>query len=96
LTPDFTFIDPFAGIGGMRLGFEAVGGKCVFTSELDPYGNRTCRADFPNDEHSIAGDITKVEANEIPDQDALLGGFPCQPFSIAGVSKKRMDSRKRG
>ncbi len=84
---DFTFIDLFAGIGGIRLGFEKVGGKCVFTSEWDEYARKTYSANFP-EEAEIAGDITKVEASEIPDHDILLAGFPCQPFSIAGVSKK--------
>lgn len=85
--PDFTFIDLFAGIGGMRRGFEAVGGQCVFTSEWDEYAQRTYRANF-HDDHSIAGDITKVDVSDIPPHDVLLAGFPCQPFSIAGVSKK--------
>ena len=94
--PDFTFIDLFAGIGGMRLGFEAVGGKCVFTSEWDAYSNKTYRANFPDDEHEIAGDITKIGADEIPEHDVLVGGFPCQPFSIAGVSKKNALGRPHG
>ncbi len=93
---DFTFIDLFAGIGGMRLGFEAVGGKCVFTSEWDAYSNKTYRANFPDDEHAIAGDITKIDADEIPDHDVLVGGFPCQPFSLAGVSKKNALGRPHG
>lgn len=84
---DFTFIDLFAGIGGMRSGFEAQGGKCVFTSEWDTYAQKTYTANFP-DSHAIAGDITKVDVADIPDHDVLLAGFPCQPFSIAGVSKK--------
>ena len=96
LTRDFTFIDLFAGIGGMRLGFEAVGGKCVFTSEWDAYSNKTYRANFPGDEHEIAGDITKIGADEIPEHDVLVGGFPCQPFSIAGVSKKNALGRPHG
>jgi DNA (cytosine-5)-methyltransferase 1 len=96
LKPDFTFIDLFAGIGGMRLGFEAAGGKCVFTSEWDTYSNRTYRANFPDDEHGIAGDITKIAAGEIPDHDVLLAGFPCQPFSLAGVSKKNALGRPHG
>ena len=85
--PDFTFIDLFAGIGGIRIGFESIGGRCVFTSEWDDYAKKTYLANFP-DSHDIAGDITKIEASEIPDHDILLAGFPCQPFSIAGVSKK--------
>lgn len=92
----FTFIDLFAGIGGLRLGFEAIGGKCVFTSEWDRYSQKTYRANFPNDDHEIAGDITKIRANEIPKHDVLLAGFPCQPFSIAGVSKKNALGRPHG
>lgn len=84
---DFTFIDLFAGIGGMRLGFEAHGGKCIFTSEWDSYAQKTYAANFADD-HAIAGDITKIDTADIPDHDVLLAGFPCQPFSIAGVSKK--------
>ena len=93
--PDFTFIDLFAGIGGIRKGFEAVNGKCVFTSEWDNYAQRTYRANFPDD-HEIAGDITKVKAEEIPTHDVLLAGFPCQPFSIAGVSKNNALGRAHG
>ncbi len=96
MNPDFTFIDLFAGIGGMRLGFESAGGKCVFTSEWDTYSNRTYQANFPDDEHAIAGDITKISAGEIPDHDVLLAGFPCQPFSLAGVSKKNALGRPHG
>jgi DNA (cytosine-5)-methyltransferase 1 len=95
-TQSFTFVDLFAGIGGMRLGFEAAGGKCVFTSEWDAYSNQTYRANFPDDQHDISGDITKVEANAIPDHDVLLAGFPCQPFSLAGVSKKNALGRPHG
>ncbi len=91
----FTFIDLFAGIGGMRAGFEAVGGKCVFTSEWDEYARRTYRANFP-DTHDIAGDITKVNAADVPPHHVLLAGFPCQPFSIAGVSKKKSLGREHG
>jgi len=80
----------------MRLGFEAAGGKCVFTSEWDKYSNQTYEANFPDDEHQIAGDITKIDASEIPDHDVLLAGFPCQPFSIAGVSKKNALGRPHG
>lgn len=92
----FTFIDLFAGIGGLRLGFEAVGGRCVFTSEWDRYSQKTYRANFPNDEHEIAGDIQIIDARLIPQHDVLLAGFPCQPFSIAGVSKKNALGRAHG
>jgi DNA (cytosine-5)-methyltransferase 1 len=91
----FTFIDLFAGIGGIRLGFEAQGGRCVFTSEWDVYAQKTYRANFV-DRHDIAGDITKVDVSDIPDHDVLLAGFPCQPFSIAGVSKKNALGRPHG
>lgn len=79
--PKFTFIDLFAGIGGIRLGFESVGGKCVFSSEFDEDACKTYEANFG--EHP-SGDITKIEAKDIPDFDILLGGFPCQAFSIIG------------
>lgn len=78
---NFTFIDLFAGIGGIRLGFESVGGKCIFSSEFDEDACKTYEANFG--EHP-AGDITKIEACAIPDFDILLGGFPCQAFSIIG------------
>lgn len=77
----FTFIDLFAGIGGIRLGFESVGGECVFSSEFDEAACKTYEANFG--EHP-SGDITKIAASEIPDFDILLGGFPCQAFSIIG------------
>jgi len=92
--PEFRFIDLFAGIGGMRLGFEAAGGRCVFTSEWNKYSQETYRANFCNEE--IAGDITKVGPWEIPDHDVLVAGFPCQPFSLAGVSKKNALGRAHG
>jgi DNA (cytosine-5)-methyltransferase 1 len=91
----FRFADLFAGIGGIRLAFEKLGGECVFTSEWDTYAQKTYAANFP-DGHSIAGDITKLDASDIPDHDLLLAGFPCQPFSIAGVSKKNALGRKHG
>lgn len=78
---DFRFIDLFAGIGGIRLGFESVGGHCVFSSEFDEDACKTYEANFG--EHP-SGDITKIDAKEIPDFDILLGGFPCQAFSIIG------------
>jgi DNA (cytosine-5)-methyltransferase 1 len=93
--PEFTFADLFAGIGGTRLGFEAVGGRCVFTSEWNKYACQTYRANH-SDHHQIAGDITKVSADEIPDHDILVAGFPCQPFSLAGVSKKNSLGRAHG
>lgn len=94
-THDFTFIDLFAGIGGMRRGFEDAGGKCVFTCEWDKYAQTTYRANFP-DEHEIAGDITALEMDDIPAHDVLLAGFPCQPFSLAGVSKFNSLGREHG
>lgn len=84
----FSFIDLFAGIGGLRRGFESIGGRCLFTSEWNEFSQRTYRANFPCDAHEIAGDITKIPEEDIPEHDVLLAGFPCQPFSIAGVSKK--------
>lgn len=93
--PDFTFIDLFAGIGGMRMGFESIGGKCVFTSEWNKYSRQTYQENFGCD-HEIAGDITKVSESEIPPHDVLLAGFPCQPFSIAGVSKKNSLGKAHG
>jgi DNA (cytosine-5)-methyltransferase 1 len=91
---DFTFIDLFAGIGGFRLGFEKVGGRCVFTSEWDRFAQQTYKANF-GDEH-LFGDITTLDTSDVPDHDVLLAGFPCQPFSIAGVSKKNALGRKHG
>jgi DNA (cytosine-5)-methyltransferase 1 len=92
----FSFIDLFAGIGGMRKGFETVGGRCVYTSEWNDWSKKTYRENFPGDAHEIAGDITHVDADDIPDHDVLLAGFPCQPFSIAGVSKKNALGRPHG
>jgi DNA (cytosine-5)-methyltransferase 1 len=89
----FKFIDLFAGIGGIRLAFQNLGGKCVFTSEWDTYSKKTYDANFGE---VPFGDITKISENEIPDHDILLGGFPCQPFSIAGVSKKNALGRAHG
>ena len=93
----FNFIDLFAGIGGIRLGFEAHGGHCVFTSEWNSFAQKTYIANFPQDDsHQFVGDITAVDATDIPDHDVLLAGFPCQPFSIAGVSKKNALGRPHG
>ena len=93
----FRFADLFAGVGGIRIGFEAQGGDCVFTCEWNKFSQQTYRANF-RDHHEIFGDITKIvdPANDIPDFDVLLGGFPCQPFSIAGVSKKNALGRPHG
>lgn len=92
-TGKFTFIDLFAGIGGMRLAFEACGGECVFTSEWDRYCQKTYLDNFGVLPH---GDITQIPAKDIPDHDILVAGFPCQPFSIAGVSKKNSLGRATG
>jgi len=111
---DFDFIDLFAGIGGIRRGFEQSGGRCVFTSEWNPFAVRTYRANHYCDErvHSFNEDIREITLSaredvtveeayrnineKIPDHDVLLAGFPCQPFSIAGVSKKNSLGRKHG
>jgi DNA (cytosine-5)-methyltransferase 1 len=106
---DFTFIDLFAGIGGIRTGFEKAGGKCVFTSEYDKYAVKTYLANYYCD-HEIHGDIREITQPEgiskkltyahiqksIPDHDVLIAGFPCQPFSIAGVSKKNSLGKAHG
>lgn len=95
----FRFIDLFAGIGGLRLGFEAIGGRCVFTSEWDRWSTETYRKNFPDGEdHVMAGDIRPYgkDPSKIPDFDVLLAGFPCQPFSLAGVSKKNSLGRAHG
>lgn len=91
----FAFIDLFAGIGGLRRGFESIGGKCVFTSEWNLHAQLTYKANY-NCDHEILGDITQIPAAEIPPHDVLLAGFPCQPFSIAGVSKKNALGRAHG
>lgn len=92
----FTFIDLFAGIGGIRRGFEKQGGRCVFTSEWNPWAKKTYLENFPEAVDAFAGDITLVDERDIPDHDVLLAGFPCQPFSIAGVSKKNALGKKHG
>lgn len=91
--PKFKFIDLFAGIGGIRLAYQNLGGKCVFSSEWNNFAKKTYEANFGE---VPFGDITKISETSIPDHDVLLGGFPCQPFSIAGVSKKNALGRKHG
>lgn len=89
----FTFSDIFAGIGGIRLGLERVGGSCVFSCEWDKYACKTYDAwygEFP------VGDIREIKVSDIPEHDVLAAGFPCQPFSIAGVSKKKSLGRAHG
>ena len=89
----FKFIDLFAGIGGMRLAYEQAGGHCVYSNEWNKYSQQTYFANFGEQPD---GDITKVDENSIPDHDVLVAGFPCQPFSIAGVSKKQSMGRATG
>jgi len=89
----FTFIDLFAGIGGFRIALESLGGTCVFSSELNRFSRETYRANFGE---VPAGDITKIDAGTVPSHDILAAGFPCQPFSIAGVSKRNSLGRPHG
>lgn len=91
--PQFTFIDLFAGIGGIKLPFQELGGKCVFSSEWNPKAKQTYEANFGEIPY---GDITKINKNEIPAHDILLAGFPCQAFSIAGERKGFSDEKGRG
>ena len=93
---NFKFVDLFAGIGGFRLAFESAGGTCVFSSEWDRFARQTYAENFGLDVDEIGGDITKIPAEEIPNHDVLLAGFPCQPFSLAGVSKKNSLGRAHG
>lgn len=87
---EFKFIDLFAGIGGIRIPFQELGGKCVFSSEWDKFAQKTYRVNFGE---MPQGDITQIESDSIPDFDVLLGGFPCQPFSSAGLKKGFDDTR---
>lgn len=89
------FADLFAGIGGIRLGLEQAGGTCVYTSEWDKFAVQTYAANHRS-LHEIAGDITQVNPSDVPDHDILAAGFPCQPFSLAGVSKKNSLGREHG
>ena len=88
--PKFTFIDLFAGIGGIRLPYDSLGGECVFSSEIDKWAIETYKANF---NEIPSGDITKIEAKDIPNFDILLGGFPCQAFSVAGKKMGFEDAR---
>ncbi|WP_422413789.1 MULTISPECIES: DNA (cytosine-5-)-methyltransferase [unclassified Endozoicomonas] len=110
----FKFVDLFAGIGGIRKGFEEIGGECVFTSEWNKYAVQTYKANYYSDpdKHTFNSDIREVTLSEthpeldnavaafvdqhVPDHDVLLAGFPCQPFSLAGVSKKNALGRVHG
>ena len=87
------FIDLFAGIGGTRLGFEAAGARCVYSCEWDKHSRKTYETNFGD---IPAGDIRFVNEKEIPDHEILVAGFPCQPFSIAGVTKKNALGHKHG
>ena len=90
---NFTFIDLFAGIGGFRIAFSECGGECVMASEWDTYAQMTYEANFG---HIPEGDITKISEECIPEHDILTAGFPCQPFSIAGVTKHNALGNKHG
>lgn len=92
-SPVQTFIDLFCGIGGFRLAFERAGGRCVFSSDYDRFSQQTYEANFGERPH---GDIHGVAVADIPAHDILCAGFPCQPFSLAGVSKKLSLGRKHG
>ena len=95
MSQGFTFIDLFAGIGGLRQAMESIGGHCVFTSEWDKFSKQTYEANY-RDNRPIAGDIREVAAEDIPPHNVLCAGFPCQPFSLAGVSKKNSLGREHG
>ena len=90
IAPEFTFIDLFAGIGGIRLPYQQAGGHCVFSSEWDKFAQKTYAANFGE---LPAGDITQITASDIPNHDILLGGFPCQTFSQAGLKRGFSDTR---
>ena len=90
MTNKFKFIDLFAGVGGIRIPFEELGGDCVFSSEWDKFSQQTYEANFGEIPH---GDITEIDAKDIPKHDLLVGGFPCQAFSQAGLKKGFKDTR---
>ena len=89
----FTFVDLFSGIGGFRLGLERAGGRCLYSCEWDSYAQKTYKAWFGE---IPEGDIRRIDPKDIPDHDIMAAGFPCQPFSIAGVSKKKSLGRAHG
>jgi DNA (cytosine-5)-methyltransferase 1 len=93
IMPDYTFVDLFCGIGGMRLGFEEAGCRCLFSSDWDKYAQQTYAANFRD---IPAGNIREVASANIPEHDILTAGFPCQPFSISGVSKKNSLGKAHG
>ncbi len=93
--PVFRFVDLFAGIGGLRRAFETIGGKCVYTCEWDSACRKTYQANFTCD-HPVEGDIRDIDLDKMPSYNVLVAGFPCQPFSIAGVSKKNSLGRPHG
>jgi DNA (cytosine-5)-methyltransferase 1 len=90
------FIDLFAGIGGIRQGFENAGFQCVFSNDFDKNAKITFDLDSPSDKEMILGDIQEIATNEIPNFDILCGGFPCQPFSVAGYRQGFDDENGRG
>lgn len=93
----FTFIDLFSGIGGMRMGVESAGGRCIFSCEWDHYARKTYLENFHDGpDHPFPEDIWEVRPEDVPPHDLLVAGFPCQPFSIAGVSKKNSLGRAHG
>ena len=93
--PAFTFVDLFAGIGGFRCGLEQVDGRCIYSNENDPYSALTYRA-WHGDEDLVEADFREIDYSTIPDHDVLTAGFPCQPFSLAGVSKKNWLGQPHG
>ena len=93
---DYTFIDLFAGIGGFRFGFEPQGGICVWSCEINPHSRRTYSTNHRTPERKIFPDVRSATAEDVPDHDILIAGFPCQPFSQAGISKNNSLGRPHG